>query len=180
MSFGKQATSDAFIKKLIKLLKILPEDQSILELGSGHTSQIILDNKGAHEYQALEDSQYWYEDIRKKSIELRPYITYAPLVPNGLSSSEFYDISKIKVSNVGLLLIDGPPGGRRWPGSLLCWKFLAKSYVIIADDMFREQYKHGMELWSYGDCKTLEERFRNLTYHGEGPGMFAVFKGNKK
>lgn len=168
MSYDNIATPAALNSELTLLVSGLKAGQTVLELGSGYTTRLIAAALPKDcGFVSLEHSEQWYNDIVAKDPTLRRYVRHAPLIDSGLGN-QFYDLSgldSVLQRSVALLLIDGPPGGKRWPGAFLLTKFLAREFVVLADDMNREQYKHGMELLSHCYCESEEHRKEMLVYH---------------
>lgn len=168
MSYNSIATPSALNTELTLLVSQLKPGQTVLELGSGYTTRLIADALPAGvDFVSLEHSLQWYNDIINNGPHLKKFVRHAPLVDCGLGNL-FYDLSgldSVLQRSVALLLIDGPPGGKRWPGTFLLTKFLAREFVILADDMAREQYKHGLELLSHCYCESEEHRKEMLKYY---------------
>lgn len=174
MSWGKPATSSEFQDKLAKFCKELSDDKAILELGSGHTSEIIYQNKGGSTYIALEHHPRWHNDIITKAPHLKEHVLLAEPKHHGFMGGWFYNLDGVQIDNVGLLIIDGPPGRARFPGAFMCWKYLADEYTVMADDAENENIKAAMTLWKHLETGCTFEPF------GFGKNSFIVVKAKKE
>lgn len=155
MSWGRQATSNGYLNEIAKHCEACPDDQAILELGSGHTTGIIHKHRGKSKALSLEHSEQWYKDIISKAPHLREHVRLAKpkLYDGGLHW--FYDLDGIEdlLPPVYLVICDGPPGRARVPGLFKIYQFLAERYVILMDDYERKQYQNALAMWAnWDDC----------------------------
>ena len=174
MSWGKPATSPQFTEMLAQFCRELQDDKAILELGSGHTSETIYQNRGDSPFIALEHHPKWHNDIITKAPHLEKHVRLAEPKHHGLMGGWFYNLDEVQIEEVGLLIIDGPPGRARFPGAFLCWKYLADEYVVMADDSENENLTAGMTLWKHMETGAEFEPF------GYGKNSFIVVKAKKE
>jgi len=134
--------------------------KTIVECSSG-TSSLVLSrccqlNRYGHVY-SLENGEEFARQTRQQleDFSLSAYcdVMHAPLkdyVVDG-ESYQWYDLNNLAVTDIDLLVIDGPPGfiqkHSRYPGIPLLAPLLAKHCMVYLDDAAREDEQEIVQCW---------------------------------
>lgn len=123
---------------------------AVIELGSGVSTLVIgysLSRLGSGHLYSVDHDAGYLEKTRASVAEhgLSSYVTliHAPLVENRHSNAPWYDIDESLLPEAAdILVIDGPPGGDRWPQVRYpalpeLFDQLASGAVILVDDAAR-------------------------------------------
>jgi|GEM_PF-963829 len=94
-------------------------------------------------------------ELRDHGVEKYARVVDAPLLQTSVGGDDYrwYDLGKAELDgNIGLLLIDGPPGDTnhlaRYPAIPLLSPWLTPSTVIVVDDASRPDEKEMLERWN--------------------------------
>lgn len=134
--------------------------QTIVECSSG-TSSLVLSrccqlNQSGHVY-SLENGENFVEQTQQQldDFSLSAYcdVIHAPLINYSVDGENFqwYDFNKLTVSDIDLLVIDGPPGfiqiRSRYPALPLLNQLLAEQCVVYLDDAARADEQEMVKRW---------------------------------
>ena len=95
------------------------------------------------------------ENIKRHDLSRVATVIYSPLKERTISKKKWrwYDISKLKVKSIDMLVVDGPQQyGRkesmvRYPALPALVKMLSKNAIILVDDAAREDEKKIIKKW---------------------------------
>ena len=133
----------------------------VVELGSG-TSTVVtayaLQRVGTGKVISIDDNEQFCgvtrDNIEQHRLTEFAEIHYAPLVATEIDGASYhwYDHSKLNVpSDIGLVIIDGPPGrtGRhaRYPALPVLWSKLGEKVIVLLDDANRADEKEIVDRW---------------------------------
>jgi hypothetical protein len=152
-----------------KIYSILPEQSTILELGSGYTSSIL--SKYYNVY-SVEHDMVWLNKAKTNYI-------YAPLVKQKNFNTPWYDTNILKKqlpSEYNLILIDGPPAGLhkeevRHGFYYNIDIFKVDNCIIIFDDIQRPGDLKHLKMVSEKLEKPYSLHFSNSTPYKKGFGI---------
>lgn len=123
------------------------------ERGSGRCYALEHDEKYAArllEFLKSHDLESWVEIVSAPLVEWQPRFDYpvaADLIPN-----RWYDLSGLLVDDIGLVFVDGPPGGNgvysRLPAFESVHPYLSDGSLIVMDDTIRAEEREIVALWS--------------------------------
>lgn len=131
---------------------------TILELGSGVSTIIcayVLEKIGSGKVYALDHDEKYLgatlRQVRDHGLGTYAALIHAPLVPNRVSRSPWYDLAGLPDINVDMLIIDGPPASTtplaRYPAIPLLLGKLTENAVIILDDSARSGEQECIRRW---------------------------------
>ena len=123
------------------------------ERGEGRCYAVEHDGKYAarlQEFLKAHDLESWVEIVTAPLVEWHPRFDYsisADLIPN-----RWYDLSGLHVNDIGLVFVDGPPGGNgvysRLPAFESIHPYLSNGSLIVMDDTIRAEEREIVALWS--------------------------------
>jgi hypothetical protein len=134
----------AFIERMVEEVGKLPDDQMVVECGSGLTSFILTRMLPKDRLIILENNQQWFKEIQP---HVNGSLTYAPLEDKG--EYEWYRQPDFP-REVGLVVCDGPPMGSkggRSGGLPEMWPHLADKFVFMLDDAHRAHERRVLDDW---------------------------------
>ena len=151
-----------FIARMVEEVQRLPQDQLVLECGSGLTSVILNKLLPKERLVILEHDKGWFQEIHDK---VNGSLQYAPLEDRG--AYEWYRMPELNGKKIGLVVCDGPPIGiertrARYGTMPELWDHLADRFVVLLDDthhpsviktlvQWQEEYKIGAKHYSTDD-----------------------------
>jgi predicted O-methyltransferase YrrM len=132
----------------------------IVECSSGTSSLVLARccqiNQCGHIY-SLENGEEFVRQTQEQlaDFSLSDYcdVQHAPLINYSLNGEEYewYDLEKLSVTEIDLLVIDGPPGfiqkHSRYPALPLLGQRLAEHGVIYLDDAARDDEREIVRRW---------------------------------
>ena len=158
----KSAISPDFAKIIVKLIKE-KQPKTIVELGSGVSTIIsgyALNENGKGKIVSLEEdptfAEVTKENIKRHDLASIARVICAPLKDKTINKKKWkwYDISKLKVKSIDMLVVDGPQQyGRkesmvRYPALPVLFKRLSPKAIILVDDAAREDEKRIVKKWT--------------------------------
>jgi len=156
---------------------------TVLELGSGLSTILAgyaLKKVGKGRLVSIDHQKQFTDsvnnDIKKHSLQQYAEVIHSPLKEISFNGRSWlwYDQDKIKVRDIDLLVIDGPPGYlqklSRYPALPVLFSKLSSNAVILLDDGYRSDEKTMVDLWLM-EFKTLD-----CSFHKLGKGAFVLTK----
>ena len=144
-----------YLLRLASECQELPEDQMVLECGSGLTTEVIASIVGHDRFISLEQDKKWMEDTRSRAASLNGRIIESPLKDYGeyewYTPAEGDDPWRLKGKKIGLVVCDGPRGNnvRSRAGAMPQLRnWLAPSYTILMDDCHRAPNRLLADVWA--------------------------------
>ncbi len=149
--------------------------ETIVECSSG-TSSIVL----AKCYSSIEDSHVYsleheshYANITRTELEKhnlgdRCTILESPLIDYSINSSNYlwYQLDKLNINNIDMLVIDGPPGfiqtNSRYPAVPLLIEKLSDNAFILLDDASRDDERNTVLRWTSETSGLIEVEYLEL------------------
>lgn len=123
------------------------------ERGTGRCYAVEHDGKYAarlQEFLKAHDLESWVEIVTAPLVEWHPRFEYS--ISSNLIPNRWYDLSSLHVDNIGLVFVDGPPGGNgvysRLPAFESIRPYLSNGALIVMDDTIRVEEREIVTLWS--------------------------------
>jgi len=130
---------------------ILTDPKVIVEFGSGvstlYMAQLLKERKMQGKIHSVDHSEEYFkiieENVANTGLENEISLYYCPLKKLTINGKEWqwYDISKLTVASIDLLIVDGPPGWlqekMRYPAVPLLIDRLTDGAFVIVDDYKR-------------------------------------------
>ena len=123
------------------------------ERGTGRCYAVEHDGKYAarlQEFLKAHDLESWVEIVTAPLVEWHPRFEYS--ISSNLIPNRWYDLSSLHVDNIGLVFVDGPPGGNgvysRLPAFESIHPYLSNGALIVMDDTIRVEEREIVTLWS--------------------------------
>jgi hypothetical protein len=123
-----------FIARMVEEVQKVPQDQIVLECGSGLTSVVLNQMLPKERLVILEHDRGWFTEVHH---QVNGSLRYAPLEDKG--GYEWYTLPELGGKKIGLVVCDGPPimldqTQARYGTVPGLWEHLADRFVILLDD----------------------------------------------
>jgi hypothetical protein len=136
------------------------QPHTIVECGSGLTTLMLARacalNGHGHVYSLENGADYAANtraEIARYGLDAYSTVLHAPLLPHTINGRDYqwYDTTALTAHDIGLLIIDGPPGflqhHSRYPALPLLRERLAPRCTLFMDDAARPDERELVEMW---------------------------------